>query len=57
MEWVKQIKHEIKKQWDGFLGMLLGTVDDSMLGNVLTGKGVLRAGTGSNNMDHMDKRF
>ena len=37
--------------------MLLGTVDDSMLGNVLTGKGVLRAGTGSNNMDHMDKRF
>ena len=29
-----------------FLGVLLGTVEASLLGNVLIGKGVVRAGDG-----------
>ena len=49
------IKHEIEKQEGGFLGMLLATLDASMLANILTVKGVMRAGkgtvTGYNNMD------
>ena len=36
-------KHEMKQQ-GGFLGMLLGTLGASMLENVSTGKGVMRAG-------------
>ena len=31
----------------GFLGMLLGTLGASLLGNTLTGKGILRAGYGN----------
>ena len=49
-------KQEIKRQEVGFLGMLLGTLGVSMLGNMLTGKG-LRARTGYNAMDHMGKLF
>lgn len=52
------IKHEIEKQEGGFLGMLLATLNASMLANMLTVKGVMRAGkgtvrveTGYNNMD------
>ena len=37
--------------------MLLGTLGASMLGNILTGKGVVRTGRGYNNMDHLDKSF
>ena len=37
------LKHEIKKWEGGFLGMLLGTVGASVLGNMLTGKRVMRA--------------
>ena len=40
-------KHEIKKQEHGFLGMLLETSGESMLGNILMGKGVTRAGKGT----------
>ena len=41
------IQHEAKEQRGGFLGMLLGTLGASLLGNVLTGgKGVIRAGEG-----------
>ena len=54
------VKHEIKK----FLFMLLGTVGGSMLGNISTGRGVmragkdvLRAGSGHNTMDHMSQNF
>ena len=32
------VKHEIKQQEGGFLGMLLGTLSASKLGNMLTGK-------------------
>ena len=34
-----------KKQKGGSLSMLLGTLGASLLGNLLTGKGILRAGS------------
>ena len=40
------VQNEIKVQKGGFLGMLLGTLGASLLGNCLTGKGVNRAGKG-----------
>ena len=42
----KTIKNETKEQKGGFLSMLLGTLGASLLGNLLTGKGIIRAGTG-----------
>ena len=55
----KTIKNKTKEQKGGFLSMLLGTLGDSLLGNLSarkeigragsgdqTGKGILRAGTG-----------
>ena len=62
------VKHEIKRQEGGFLRMLLGTLGASILGNMLTGKSVIRAGKGVvkvvvragreyNNIDHMNKYF
>ena len=41
------IKSEAKEQKGGFLGMLLGTLGASLLGNLLTGKGTNRAGEGT----------
>ena len=41
------IKNEAKEQKGGFLGMLLGTLGASLLGNLLTGKGIFRAGEGA----------
>ena len=38
------IKNERKKQKAGFLGMLLGTLGASLLGNLLRSKGTVRAG-------------
>ena len=43
----KAIKNEKKEQIGGFLSMLLGTLGTSLLGNLLTGKGIVRAGTGN----------
>ena len=40
------IKNEEKEQKGGLLGMLLGTLCASLLGNLLTGKGIIRAGEG-----------
>ena len=40
------IKNEEKEQKGGFLGMLLGTLCASLLGNLLTSKGIIRAGEG-----------
>ena len=37
------IKNETKEQKGGFLGMLLGTINVSLLGCLLTGKGAIRA--------------
>ena len=61
------VQNEVKEQKGGFLGMLLGTLGASWLGNLLTGKGaiatsqgrlinkkgksVIRAGYGNNKMD------
>ena len=42
----KTIKNETKEQKRGFLSMLLGTLGASLLGNLLTGKGIVKAGTG-----------
>ena len=41
------IKNEAKEQKGGFLGMLLGTLGASVLGNLLTGKDTIRAGEGT----------
>ena len=43
----KAIENETKEQRGGLLGMLLGTLGTSLLGNLLTGgKGIVRAGDG-----------
>ena len=42
----KKIKDETKEQRGGFLSMLFGTLGASLLGNLLTGKGIVRAGSG-----------
>ena len=39
----KTIKNETKEQKGGFLSMLLGTLGASLLGNLLSGKGTVRA--------------
>ena len=41
------IKNKAKEPKGGFLSMLLGTLGASLLGNMLAGKGVIRAGYGS----------
>ena len=43
----KTIENEAKEQKGGFLWMLLGTLDASLLGNLLTGKSTIRAGEGT----------
>ena len=42
----KTIKDETKEQKAGFVSMLLGTLGASLLGNLLPGKGIVRAGYG-----------
>ena len=42
----KASKNETKEQKGGFLSMLLGTLGASLLGNLLTGKDIMRAGNG-----------
>ena len=42
----KTIKNEKKEQKAGFLSMLLGTLGASLLGSLLSGKGIIRAGSG-----------
>ena len=41
------IKNEANEQKSGFLSMLLCTLGASLLGDMLTGKGVIRAGEGT----------
>ena len=40
------VQNEVKEQKGGFLSMLLGTLRASLLGNLLNGKGIYRAGKG-----------
>ena len=42
----KTIKNKTKEQKGGFLSMLSGTLGASLLGNLLTGKGIVRTGNG-----------
>ena len=42
----KTVQNEAKEQKGGFLSMLLGTLGASLLGNILAGKGINRAGKG-----------
>ena len=42
------VKNETKEQKGEFLSMLLGTLGASLLGNLLTGKVFIRAGSGNN---------
>ena len=46
-EVTKTIKNETKEQNRGFLSMLLGTLGASLLGNLLAGNGIIRAGFGN----------
>ena len=43
----KTIDNETKEQRGGFLGLILDTLGASLLGNMLTGKIMLRTGYGS----------
>ena len=43
----KTIKNKTKEQKGGFLSMLLGTLGATLLGNLLAGKGIVRAGSGN----------
>ena len=43
----KTNKNEAKEQKGGFPGMLFGTLGASLLGNLLTGKGTVRADEGT----------
>ena len=42
----KTIENETKEQRGGLLSMLLGTLGASLLGNLLSGKGMMRPGEG-----------
>lgn len=44
----KTVESEVKKQKRVFLGMFVATSITSLLGNMSAGKGVLRAGEGTN---------
>ena len=44
----KTIENETKEQKGEFLSMLLGTLGATLLGNLLTGKGIVRAGSRNN---------
>ena len=50
------IKNEAKEQKGGFLGMLLGTLGASLLGNMLGGKRAMRAGEGTVRVGYGSKR-
>ena len=55
-EVTKTIKNEAKEQKGRFLSMLLGTLGASLLGNVLVGKGIKRAGSGRRSMNSYKNR-
>ena len=50
------VQNEVKEQKGGFLSMLLGTLGASLLGNILAGKGINRAGEGGIRPDYGNKR-
>ena len=46
-EITKTIENEAKEQKGGFLGMLLETLGASLVGNMLTARGILRTAYGN----------
>ena len=50
------IKNEAKVQTRGFLSMLLGTLGAGLIGDMLFGKGVRRAGEGTARVGYGSKR-
>ena len=54
------MQHEAKEQREGFFSMLLGTLGDSLLGDILSkglsGKGVIRAGEATNRAGYGSKK-
>ena len=48
------VKNETKVQKEGFLSMVLGTLGASLLGNLLTVKGAVRAGCGNQLKNKVD---
>ena len=51
------VKNEVKEQKGGFLSMLLGTIGASLLGNMLAGRDVIRAGKGTIRDGYGSKNF
>ena len=51
----KTIKNEIKEQKGGFLSISLCTLVASLLGNILAGKGIVRAGSGRRSLNSYKK--
>ena len=43
---IKTVQNEVREQKGGFLSILLGTLGESLLGNLLTGRGIYTAGKG-----------
>ena len=43
---IQTVQNEVREQKGRFLSMLLGTLGASLLGNILTGPGINRAGKG-----------
>ena len=54
---VKTVKNEVKEQKGGFLSMLLGTLGVSLFGNMLAGRGVIRAEEGTIGAGYESKKF
>ena len=52
----KTIQDEAKEQKGGFRSMLLGTLGASLLGDILTGRGINRAGEGVIRAGYGNKR-
>ena len=52
----KEIPNEAKEQKRGFLSLLLGTLCSSLLGNILAGPGINRAGEGIIRADYENKK-
>ena len=42
----ERVQNEVKEKRGGLLSMLLGTLGASLLGNILTGRGIYRADKG-----------
>ena len=54
--YTERVQNEVKEQKGGLLSMLLGTLGESLLGKLLTGKGINRAGKGRG-INRVGERF